>query len=73
MEKNQHQYPGVRDGMYRREVINEIIRIFLGVESFMKSQWKVEMGQETVQIFASQNNGCEVNNEKQSAIKSPHF
>ena len=32
------QFPGVRDRRCRREVINEIVRIFQSVESFIKIQ-----------------------------------
>ena len=40
-KKLNKQFPGVRDGRHRWDVINEIVRIFQGVENFMEIQvWR---------------------------------
>ena len=44
------QFPGVRDGRRRKEVINEIVRIFLDVDSFMEIK-AVGFFSENLEIF----------------------
>ena len=68
------QFPGVRDGMNGREVINDIVRIFQDVEKCLKTQMRSGNGRKHYTSFVNSNDDCKINNEKQwMSSKSLHF
>ena len=69
------QFPVIRDGRYRKEAINEIVRIFQNVESFIKIQMRSGIGRRHSQTFVkSKKNDWKSDNVKQRmSYKFLHF